>query len=163
MSEQRRLPDRWAASPRTWVLGGLVALLALLLCGLWGLYLFRGRLASGGPTPTPIIWTPSPAPSPTPPPTATAEPLPTASPAIAVGDYVQVMGTEGFGLNLREGPGTNYPRVDTADEGEVFVVVEGPTVAGGLPWWRLRAPDDPAGEAQTWWAAGNFLAPVEQP
>ncbi len=163
MSDLQRLPASSTLSPCVLALGGLTILLALVLCGLWGFYLFRGRLASEEARPTAIIWTPSPAPSPSPSPTATAEPLPTASADIAVGDYVQVTGTEGLGLNLREGPGTNYPRLVTADEGEVFIVVEGPTVVGGLLWWRIRDPDAPEDEAQTWWAAGNFLAPVEQP
>lgn len=138
--------------------------LAMVVCGLWGTYLLRDQWAVVGPTPTPIIWTPTPGPTPVLAPTATitvaTEPTPTVSPDIAVGRYVQVTGTEGYGVSLREGPGANYTRVDVGLEGEVFLVVDGPEVAAGSTWWRVRDPDDPARE---WWAIGNFLVPIEQP
>jgi hypothetical protein len=139
-----------------------VVLLVLAVCGLWALYTLRGQWAIAGPTPTPIIWTPTPLPevpaSPTPPPTEDA--VPTVSPGIAIGRYVRVTGTEGSGLSLREGPGANYPRKDVALDGEVFIVVVGPEVAGGSEWWRIRDPDD---DARFWWAAGNYLQPIEHP
>lgn len=143
-----------------WGLGFVVALLVLVVCGLWLLYLLRGQVAVGGPTPTPIIWTPTPAATPTPPPTDTAEPTPTVSPDIAIGRYVRVTGTEGYGLSLREGPGGSYTRMDVALEGEVFIVVEGPTVVAGSQWWKVRDLDN---EQREWWAIGNFLEPVEHP
>ncbi|MCK4470356.1 MAG: hypothetical protein KAW49_01080, partial [Anaerolineae bacterium] len=71
-------PSGLSAAPAyVWLLGFVVLLLALIVCGLWALYLLRGRVALSGPTPTPIIWTPTPAPSPTLSPTETAEPAPT--------------------------------------------------------------------------------------
>lgn len=149
-----------AVSAYVWLLGFVVLLLALVVCGLWALYLLRGRVALSGPTPTPIIWTPTPAPSPTPSPTETAEPAPTISPDIAIGRYVRVAGTGGQGLNLRSGPGENYVRMDIALEGEVFIVVDGPTPSGGSEWWKVRDPED---EEQEWWAVGNFLEPIEHP
>ncbi len=144
------------------ILGGAVAMLALAVCGLWSLYFLRGELAGRGPTPTPIIWTPTAAPTPavTPTPVPTEEPTPTGSPHITIGHYVQVAGTSGYGLSLREGPGENYARVDVALEGEVFLVVDGPTVAGGPEWWKIR---DPENAEREWWAVGNFLEPVEHP
>jgi len=157
-----------AASPAFgWLLGFGVLLLALVACGLWALYLLRGQIASAGPTPPPIIWTPTTAPSPTPPPTGTAEPIPTTSPDVAIGRYVQVAGTGGYGLNLRSGPGENYTRMDVALEGEVFIVTDGPTVSGASPtvsggsqWWRIR---DLENEEREWWAIANFLEPVDHP
>jgi len=157
-------PDRAAIPARVWVLGCAVVLLALMVCGLSSLYLLRGRAAIGGPTPTPIIWTPTPVPtpaaSPTPTPAEMTEPTPTVSPDIAIGCYVRVAGTGGYGLNLRSGPGENYTRVDIALEGEVFIAVDGPTVSGGSEWWRIR---DPENEEREWWAVGNFLEPIERP
>ena len=148
----------------TWVLGFLAVLLLLGMCALWALYLLRGQAAGGGPTPTPIIWTPSPVPtlaaSPTPPPTETPETIPTISPDIAIGRYVRVAGTGGYGLSLRSGPGENYTRVDVALEGEVFIVVDGPTASGGSEWWKIR---DYESEEREWWAVGNFLEPIEHP
>lgn len=154
-----------AATPvYAWVLGSVVVLLTLVVCGLWSLYLLRGQVSIGGPTPTPVIWTPSPAPpsaaSPIPELTETAEPIPTISPDIAIGRYVRVTGTEGRGLNLRSGPGENYNRMDIALEGEVFIVVEGPTPSGGSEWWKVR---DPENEGRQWWAVGNFMEPIEHP
>ncbi len=154
--------DRAAIFAR--LLGYIVVLLALALCGLWSLYLLRGRASSGGLTSTPIIWTPSSVPtstaSPSPPPTEMAEPTPTISPGIFIGCYVRVAGTGGDGLNLRSGPGENYTRVDVALEGDNFIVVDGPMVSGSSEWWKIR---DPENEEREWWAVGNFLEPVEHP
>jgi hypothetical protein len=156
--------------PRVWAFAFVAAILLFALFGLWALYLFRGRFSAPGPTPTAIIWTPTPSPTPaitdTPTPTGTAasetpnEATPTASADITIGGYVTVVGTAGYGLSLREGPGANYARMDVAAEEEVFIVVEGPQTAGGSPWWRIRDPDN---EERTWWAIGNYLQPVEHP
>jgi hypothetical protein len=165
--------DRAAFSeipPRVWIFAFVAAILLFALFGFWALYLFRGRLGAQGPTPTAIIWTPTPSPTPavtpTPRPTepaGTEEPsaaTPTASPDITIGGYVKVTDTGGYGLSLREGPGANYPRMDVAAEGEVFIVVEGPRTAARSPWWRVRDPDN---EERAWWAIGNYLQPVEHP
>jgi hypothetical protein len=174
-SSRRAGPDSGAARGGTrsglaaipaivWVLGFLVVLLVMAVCGLWALYLLRGQVTLTGPTPTPIVWTPTsasvPAASLTPPPTETAEPTPTVSPDIAIGRYVRVMGTGGYGLSLRSGPGENYTRMDVALDGEVFVVVDGPAVAAGSEWWKVR---DLENEEREWWAIGNFLEPVDHP
>ncbi|NIP94928.1 MAG: SH3 domain-containing protein, partial [Akkermansiaceae bacterium] len=88
------------------------------------------------------------------------EPTPTVSPEIAIGRYVRVTGTGGYGLSLRSGPGENYTRMDVALDGEVFVVVDGPTVTAGSGWWKIR---DSENEEREWWAIGNFLEPVDHP
>lgn len=150
----------------------LTATIALVLtaamCVLWVMYFTHGR--SGGserPTPTLIIWTPTPVPiTPTPTPTTAPtpteelEPIPTPPADIAVGCYVRVAGTGGSGLNLRNGPGANYTRMDIAYEGEVFIVVDGPVEAGDFVWWKIR---DHKNSQREWWAAGNFLEPIEHP
>jgi hypothetical protein len=147
-----------------WLLGCGVMLLTLVVGGLWGLYLLRGQMAISGPTPTPIIWTPTPVPTPVvtvvPSPTTTTELVPTVSPEIAIGGYVRVAGTGGYGLNLRAGPGEDYERLDVALEGETFLVVDGPTVYGDSEWWKIRDPEE---QERQWWAVGNFLEPVEHP
>jgi hypothetical protein len=145
-----------------WILGGLAVLLALVVCGLWALYLLRGQAGDSGPTPTPIIWTPTAAPTlvVTPTPTEVVEPTPTVSPDVAIGRYVKVVGTGGYGLSLRSGPGENYTRMDVAQEGEIFIVVDGPTVSGGAEWWKLQ---DRENVEREWWAVGNFLEPVDHP
>ncbi len=147
-----------------WILGGIVVLLTLTVCGLWALYLLRGQVGGSGPTPTPIIWTPTPAPTfavtPTLSPTEVFEPTPTISPDVAIGRYVKVVGTGGYGLSLRSGPGENYTRMDVALEGEVFVIVDGPTVSGDSEWWKIQ---DRENVEREWWAVGNFLEPVDHP
>jgi hypothetical protein len=155
-------PGLSAIPARVWILGGLVGVVALAAFGLWGLMLFGGQLASDGPTPTPIILMATAAPTFTPVvvPTETDVPLPTTSPDIAIGRYVRVTGTGDVGLSLRAGPGGNYDRVDIASEGEIFIVVDGPRQAGGYDWWKVRDPDNVERE---WWAAGNFLEPVDHP
>jgi hypothetical protein len=160
--------DRGSGGGRTpvpigvWVLGGIVALLAVAVCGLWAVYLLRDQVSTGGPTPTPIIWTPTVVPTQaiTPTPTPTEEPTPTISPDVAIGRYVKVVGTGGYGLSLRAGPGENYTRMDVALEGEVFIVVDGPTVSGDSEWWKVQ---DRENLEREWWAVGNFLEPVDHP
>ena len=117
-----------------------MALLMLAVCGLWALYLLRGQIGGSSATPTLIIWTPTAVPTRavTPTPTPTEEPTPTISPDVAIGRYVKVVGTGGYGLSLRSGPGENYTRMDVALEGEVFIVVDGPTVTGGSEWWKIQ-------------------------
>ena len=157
---------RTLPSAGVWLLGAAALVLALAVGGLWAVYLLRGQIAtSGGPTPTPVIWTPTAAPVPTATPTPVptveiSEPTPTVSPDIAIGRYVQVVGTGGYGLSLRSGPAENYTRMDIAREGEVFVIVDGPTVAGGSEWWKIQ---DRENAEREWWAVGNFLQPVEHP
>ena len=166
----RRTPPPARQPPRglaviplyVWGLGVVVVLLLTMVAALWALYVLRGQWAPSGPTPTPIIWTPTPPPvvptaTPTPPP---VEPTPTAPAGIVIGGYVQVSGTEGLGLSLREGPGMEYQRMGVALEGEVFEVVDGPTQAGDVTWWKVRDPDD---ASRSWWAAANFLQPVPAP
>jgi hypothetical protein len=145
-----------------WLLGGIVALLTLTVCGIWALYLLGGQMGGSGLTPTPIIWTPTVVPTRavTPTPTPTEEPTPTISPGVAIGRYVQVVGTGGYGLSLRSGPGENYTRMDVALEGEVFIVIDGPTMAGGSEWWKVQ---DRENVEREWWAVGNFLEPVDHP
>ena len=164
VEEEHTRPSLATVPIFVWVLGFIVVLLVLGVCGLWALYLVRGQVASSGPTPTPIIWTPTanptPAVGPTLAPTEVVEPTPTASSGITIGRYVRVTGTGGYGLSLRSGPGQDYTRVDVALDGEVLLVVEGPTVAGGAEWWKIRDPDN---DTREWWAIANFLEPVEHP
>jgi hypothetical protein len=153
-----------------WVFAFFAAILLLALCGFWALYLFRGRFGAQSPTPTAIIWTPTPSPAPPTTPslvpsgtTSGGEPTdatPTPPADIAIGRYVVIVGTGGYGLSLRSGPGENYTRMDVASEGEAFIVVEGPTTAGGSLWWKIR---DPENEERVWWAIGNYLKPIEHP
>ena len=136
----------------------LACIFLLCLGGLWWLYLQGGLITAKGSTPTAIIWTPTPTPSPTPTPTATLPPTSMAPIDIAVGHHVIVTDTGGYGLNLREGPGTSYASETVAAEGTIFIIVDGPKAAENFEWWKVQYPED---ATKTWWAAGNFLKPID--
>ncbi len=143
-----------------WAMAGLALILLLALIGLWALYFFHRRIADPVPGAAPIVWTPTPSATPiftlTPTPTV----LPTVAPALEVGQYVQVIQTGGYGLNLRAGAGTEHEIERVAPDGEIFLAVGGPVAADGFEWWRVQ---DPVDSARAWWAVGDFLQPVARP
>jgi hypothetical protein len=103
-------------------------------------------------------------------PTSTSSALPTATidpfaptPAltgIAVGNYVQISGTEGEGLRIRAEPGLNGEPQFLGYDSEVFIVKDGPRDVDGFVWWYLVAPYD---ETRVGWAAADFLSYVPEP
>lgn len=103
----------------------------------------------GGITPT------SPAGSTAPPGSAT-----TAAPSvpIALGLTIQVSGTEGDGLTVRQGPGKDFTSVFVANEGDKFVVKDGPRQANGFTWWYIV---DPADQNRFGWAVQDFMRVVQ--
>ena len=159
VSEGRARRQLAAVPLHVWLMAIIVLAMLVTVCGLWGLVLLReGGL--GRPTETPVASTPSEVASPSPTATEIVDATPTLSPDIAVDSRVRVAGTEGQGLSLRAGPGTAYTRMDVALDGEVFIVTDGPTRAGGVTWWKLRDPTDPE---RSYWAVGNYLELVVQP
>jgi len=106
-----------------------------------------------GPTSTPLIA-----------PTATHDPaLGTATPLpgeIALNVFVQITGTNGEGLRIRELPGLAGEHLFLGFDTEVFQIVDGPREADGYTWWQLLAPYD---ETRTGWAASDFLEAVPSP
>jgi hypothetical protein len=96
------------------------------------------------------------------PPTATIDPFaPTPVPTgIAVGNYVQISGTEGEGLRIRAEPGLNGEPQFLGYDSEVFVIKDGPREVDGFVWWYLVAPYD---ETRVGWAAADFLSYVPAP
>lgn len=101
-------------------------------------------------------------PSPTSPPTSTA--TPTLSPLLpdelGIGSYVQIVGTEGTGLNIRDNPGLNTNIEFLGYDAEVFIVRDGPQEADGFTWWYLVTPVD---ESRAGWAAADYLSIVANP
>jgi hypothetical protein len=180
--------------PIIWVLiGGLAGLLTIGLIGL-GVVQFINKRSAPTPTPPALPTLALPA-SPTagevvvpteetpltpPPPSATDAPPPTAEvvpptdtpvPApptdIVVGGYVQIINTDGAGLSLRAGPGTNNARLVVADADSILPVIGGPnddeqgeTDDGGVvyKWWFLRHADGTEG-----WGRADFLSPSPPP
>jgi hypothetical protein len=79
---------------------------------------------------------------------------------IAIDAYVQVTGTGGGGLRLREGPGLDRTVRILGAEEEIFLVIDGPQQADSYTWWNLEGPFD---ETRHGWAVSNFLRVVQNP
>jgi hypothetical protein len=94
--------------------------------------------------------------------TATIDPFaPTPAPTgIALGNYVQISGTEGEGLRIHSEPGLNGEFEFLGYDSEVFIIKDGPRQADGFTWWYLVAPYD---ETRNGWAAADFLSYVPAP
>lgn len=81
----------------------------------------------------------------------------TAVQRIAVGGQVTVVNTEGAGLRMRSGPSTSHSAIETLQDGDILVVIEGPESDDGFTWWRLE------NDGTTGWCASEWLEPVETP
>lgn len=90
----------------------------------------------------------------------TPDVTPTPEGQIGIGAYVQITGTEGSGLRIREAPSQAGTTVFVGEEEEIFLVKDGPQQADGYTWWYLVAPYD---ETRAGWAAADFLAGVAAP
>lgn len=107
-----------------------------------------------------VIVAPTPTPSPTP---VIFTPTPTNPPSvggIAIGNFVQISGTDGQGLRIRSGPGTANPARFLGMDSEVFQVKDGPEMSDDFTWWFLEAPYDPN---RSGWAASLYLEVVTAP
>jgi hypothetical protein len=78
---------------------------------------------------------------------------------IRVGVFVQISGTDGTGLRIRSGAGTNTSLRFLGMDSEVFKVVDGPQKADGYTWWMLQAPID---QSRSGWAASQYLTVIDQ-
>lgn len=88
------------------------------------------------------------------------EPPPPPEGAITTGAYVQISGTGGDGLRLRDSPGLQSTILLIGSEAEIFYVADGPVEADGYTWWYLVGPYD---ENRSGWAVANFLVVVQNP
>ena len=95
------------------------------------------------------------------PPTPNIDPFasPTSPAGIAIGNSVQITGTEGQGLRIRKEPGLGGEFQFLAYDSEVFVVQDGPREVDGYVWWYLTAPYD---ETRVGWAAADFLTYIPE-
>ncbi len=94
-------------------------------------------------------------------PAVPGEDLPTPPPGvIAPGAFVQVTGTGGDGLRLRDAAGLGGKVLIVASEAEVFQVKDGPQELDGYTWWYLEGPFDPQRRG---WAVVNYLQVVQNP
>jgi hypothetical protein len=107
------------------------------------------------PTSTPIVrytWIPSPTPLPT---EAVAQ-----GKGFQIGNFAQIVGTDGEGLRLRSGPGRSNSVNFIGLDNEVFRIIEGPVEADGFSWWRLEAPYD---ASRNGWSVQDYLQIVTSP
>lgn len=72
---------------------------------------------------------------------------------IAVGKNV-IARAEDSGVNVRSAAGVQNERLFVAENGEAFTIIEGPTEADGLTWWKIQSPTDPN---RAGWAAAAYL------
>jgi hypothetical protein len=153
----RQLFNKWV------ILGALLLAGFLLLLTAVSIGLTSARQnANVGFAPADLTVIPAPTSTSSAPATATIDPFaPTATPTgIAVGNYVQITGTEGQGLRIRSEPGLNGNAEFLGYDSEVFVIKDGPREADGFTWWYLVAPYD---ETRVGWAAADFLTYIPAP
>jgi hypothetical protein len=139
-----------------------LGLILLVLC-LGSLFIFRPASNSTAPL---AVFTVIPAPTATVILPTEAPPTPTLSPAelqsgkIDIGIIVKINGTEGAGLRLRAEPSVSAAPIVLGNEGEEFLVKDGPSRKDGFNWWKLESQKD---ATRTGWAAADYLLPVPEP
>lgn len=67
---------------------------------------------------------------------------------------VKIHGTGGDGLRIHQDPGENSPTFYLASEGDLLIIEDGPTLAGGYIWWKIKSL---LNEKISGWAAEDFL------
>ena len=145
------------------ILGALIVAGLLLFFTALSIGLTQSPQASGvGFVPADLTMIPAPTLTSNAPATATIDPFaPTITPTgIAIGNYVQISGTEGQGLRIRATPGLDGEFVFLGYDSEVFVIQDGPRVVDGYTWWYLVAPYD---DTRVGWAASDFLTFIPAP
>ncbi|PWH13896.1 MAG: hypothetical protein DDG60_09295 [Anaerolineae bacterium] len=159
-----RVDFRSALTPRTFA--GVI-LVTLLLLGLTFLWMSWSVPVPPDPAGLMAAMTVIPAPSSTPPAQApTIDPYaPTATPTLAPGQltsgiYVQIVGTDGVGLNIRSAPGLNAAQRFMGFDSEVFLIQDGPREQDGYIWWYIVSNYD---DGRAGWAVANFLEAIPAP
>jgi hypothetical protein len=153
----RQLFNKWVILG-AFLLAGFLLLITAVSIGLTS----ARQNADVGFAPADLTVIPAPTSTSDVPPTPTIDPFaPTAAPTgIAIGNYVQISGTEGEGLRIRSEPSLNGNPEFLGYDSEVFIVKDGPRQADGFTWWYLVAPYD---ETRVGWAAADFLTYVPSP
>lgn len=78
---------------------------------------------------------------------------------IGIGAYVQVNGTSGAGLKIRQDPGTSGAQLFIAMDSEVFKVIDGPVESDGYTWWKLETVMD---STRVGWGVVDYLEVIDQ-
>lgn len=110
--------------------------------------------------PAPTTTIPPPTPIPVEPTTDNEEPPAPPVGELGIGIFVEISGTDGDGLRLREGPGLDNQMKFLGVEAEIFKIEDGPRTADGYIWWYLVAPFD---NSRNGWAVSNYLTVIQNP
>ena len=153
----RQLFNKWVILGAL-LLTGFLILVTTISIGLTS----SPRTADAGLAPADVTVIPAPTGTSGAPPTPTIDPFasPTSPAGIAIGNYVQISGTNGEGLRIRKDPGLDGEFEFLGYDSEVFVVQDGPREVDGYTWWYLVAPYD---DTRVGWAASDFLSYVPAP
>lgn len=80
---------------------------------------------------------------------------------VTLGATIAVSGVDDQQLNVRDIAGvTGSSILFRADEGEQFLIVDGPRQADGFTWWQIQ---DVSNNSRTGWAVSNYLTVVSLP
>ncbi len=79
---------------------------------------------------------------------------------IGVGGFVQIVGTAGTGLNIRDEAGLTSNVNFLAYDEEAFGVEGGPIEVDGFTWWFIVTPVD---DQRSGWAAETYLSVIPNP
>ena len=118
-----------------------------------------------GTTPDPLAATPTIPPvvtlEPTPTPIPTDTPVPVIPAELAKDVYAKVINTEGAGVSMRAGPGTNNARLTVVPEEGIVLILDGPREDENQEeyvWWFVRDLSGNEG-----WMVTDFLEPTLPP
>ncbi len=153
----RQLFNKWVILGAI-LFAGLLILITAVSIGLTAPH----QTTTVGFVPADLTMIPAPTLTSSAPPTPTIDPFaptPTAT-GLAIGNYVQITGTEGQGLKIRASAGLDGEFQFLAYDSEVFVVKDGPKAVDGYTWWYLVAPYD---DTRAGWAASDFLTYIPAP
>lgn len=80
--------------------------------------------------------------------------------SLAPGTIVEITGTEGAGLRVRQDAGTSADALFLARDGERYVIKEGPKHVDDIFWYRIENTED---STKKGWAAADYLKAVPNP
>jgi hypothetical protein len=167
--------------PVAWILiGALAGLIIIGLVGLGVVNIIRKQSITPTPisipgvaptqpiaatTPDPLGATPTIPPvvtlEPTPTPIPTETPVPVVPEALAKDVYAKVINTDGAGVSMRAGPGTNNARLTVVPDQGVVLIIDGPREDENQEdyvWWFVRDLSGNEG-----WVVKDFLEPTLPP
>ncbi len=155
---------------RMMLIAGIVVVLVVLLGGTWLLTRNNGKVAPQASPTTPAVVQVLPTPTGFGDPTVTVQASAATTPQaptqpstnqIAINGWVQVAGT-GSGLVVRDSPAKAGKRLVVIPDGTKAQVVDGPTTADGLTWWKLQGYDS-KNPTSSGWCASQYLSPTTAP